>query len=106
MKRRRLAALPPFSSTACGCTSARRKRLPRPRSASMAGKTVGSGTLSLFGPGRIFSISPSAPFLDALARAILAGDLTGGTPPGPLDLAETRVYLPNRDACRGLQAAF
>jgi ATP-dependent helicase/nuclease subunit B len=72
----------------------------------MAGKADGGGTLSLFGPGRLFSIPPSAPFLDTLAAAILAGDLTGGAAPGPLDLADIRVYLPNHAACRELQAAF
>jgi ATP-dependent helicase/nuclease subunit B len=71
----------------------------------MAGKADG-GTLPLFGRPRIFSVPPSASFLDTLADAILRGDLTGGVAPGPLDLADTLVYLPNHTACRGLQAAF
>ena len=39
--------------------------------------------------GQVFTIPPSAPFLDALARAILDGDLPRerGTPPSPLELA-------------------
>jgi len=57
---------------------------------------------------RIFTIPPGAPFLDTLARAILAGDLPrlGGDAPGPLDLADTLVYMPNHAACRGLRAAL
>ncbi len=58
--------------------------------------------------GRIFTIPPSAPFLDALARAILDGNLPreGGTPPGPAELAAYQIYLPNRAACRALADAF
>ena len=70
--------------------------------------------LQLFGGGtdtrrgRIFTIPPSAPFLDALARAILDGNLPreGGTPPGPAKLAAYQIYLPNRAACRALADAF
>ena len=70
--------------------------------------------LQLFGGGiggarrRIFTIPPSAPFLDALARAILDGNLPreGGTPPGPAELAAYQIYLPNRSACRALADAF
>ncbi len=71
----------------------------------MAGKADGS-TLSLFGRGRIFSIPASAPFLETLARAILRGHLAAGGAPGPLELADLRIYLPNRVACRGLEAAL
>lgn len=58
--------------------------------------------------GRIFTIPPSAPFLDALARAILDGNLPreGGAPPGPAELAAYQIYLPNRAACRALADAF
>ncbi|WP_170936944.1 MULTISPECIES: double-strand break repair protein AddB [Rhodomicrobium] len=58
--------------------------------------------------GRIVTIPPSAPFLDVLARAVLSGDLphAGGRPPGPLELADTQIYLPNRAACRALADAF
>ena len=60
------------------------------------------------GRGRIFTIPPSAPFLDALVRAILGGNLPreGGTPPGPAELAAYQIYLPNRAACRALADAF
>jgi ATP-dependent helicase/nuclease subunit B len=67
------------------------------------------GALSPSQPsGRIFTIPPGAPFLDTLARAILKGDLPrlGGEAPGPLDLAETLVYLPNRAACQALREAI
>src|SRR5262245_32212609 len=105
MKRRPPSALPPFSSTANGCMSARRKRLPRPGSASMSGGTDRAGDAEQ--AGRVFTIPPGAPFFDCLAHAILRGDLPrmGGAAPGPLDLADFRVYLPNRAACRALQAA-
>lgn len=58
--------------------------------------------------GRIFTIPPSAPFLDTLARAILAGNLPrdGGAAPGPADLADYLIYLPNRAACRAMAGAF
>lgn len=70
--------------------------------------------LQLFGGGtgsargRIFTIPPSAPFLDALARAILEGNLPreGGAPPCPAELAAYQIYLPNRAACRALADAF
>ncbi len=58
--------------------------------------------------GRLFTIPPTAPFLDALARAILAGDLprAGGAAPSPFDLAGYEIYLPNRAACRALAEVF
>jgi ATP-dependent helicase/nuclease subunit B len=58
--------------------------------------------------GRVFTIPPGARFFDTLADAILRGDLPrmGGSAPGPLDLADIRIYLPNRAACRALQTAF
>ncbi len=70
--------------------------------------------LQLFGGGigsarrHIFTIPPSAPFLDALARAILDGNLPreGGMRPGPAELAAYQIYLPNRAVCRALAAAF
>src|SRR5688572_7114 len=105
MKRRPPSALPPFSSTANGCMSARRKRLPRPGSASMVRATDGEAEADK--GGRVFTIPPGARFFDTLADAILRGDLPrmGGVAPGPLDLADIRVYLPNRAACRTLQTA-
>lgn len=58
--------------------------------------------------GRVFTIPAGELFFDVLARAILSGELpcVGGSAPGPLDLADTQIYLPNRAACRALQAAF
>ena len=70
----------------------------------MAGKA--DGTLALFGQGRIYSIPPSMPFLDTLARAILRGDLGDGQLGAKVDLADTLIYLPDRAACRGLEAAM
>jgi ATP-dependent helicase/nuclease subunit B len=58
-------------------------------------------------PARVFTIPPTAPFLDVLARAILAGELPGtGKPPSQLDLAAYEIYLPNRAACRALANVF
>lgn len=53
----------------------------------------------------LFTIPPGRPFLDDLARALLSGDLprVGGAQPGPLDLADTTVYLPTRRACARLR---
>ena len=58
--------------------------------------------------GGIFTIPPTAPFFDALARAILNGDLprSGGLAPTQLQRADTLVYVPNRVACRALKSAF
>jgi ATP-dependent helicase/nuclease subunit B len=70
----------------------------------VAGKT--DGTLALFGAGRIFSIPPSAPFFDTLASAVLRGDLIAGDAAGPPNLENALIYLPDRVACRGLEAAF
>lgn len=70
--------------------------------------------LQLFGGGvgsargRIFTIPPTAPFLDAMARAVLDGNLPreGGTPPSPAELSAYQIYLPNRATCRALAEAF
>ncbi len=70
----------------------------------MAGKA--DGTLALFGQGRIYSIPPSMPFLDTLARAILRGDLSDGQSGAKGDLADTLIYLPDRAACRRLEATI
>lgn len=53
------------------------------------------------GAGKVYSIPPDVPFVDALARGLLrrAGD-------GPLALSATTVLLPTRRACRALQDAF
>jgi ATP-dependent helicase/nuclease subunit B len=51
---------------------------------------------------RVFSISPSTPFLPTLARALLDGELVPGFVPrgDPLALASATVYLPTRRATR------
>ncbi len=58
--------------------------------------------------GRVFTVPAGQPFLDALARAILAGDLpcAGGAPPGPLELPAMTLLMPTRRAARALQEAF
>lgn len=58
--------------------------------------------------GRVFTLAPHRPFLDALAEAIIAGDLPrpGGTAPALLDLPLTTILLPTRRAARALQEAF
>lgn len=60
------------------------------------------------GHARLFSISPGRPFLETLARAVLAGDLPvpGSGPPDPLALADITIILPTRRAVRALQGAF
>ncbi len=57
---------------------------------------------------KVFTIPPGQPFLDALARAILNGDLprSGGPRPAPLDLPAMTILLPTQRATRGLQEAF
>ncbi len=56
----------------------------------------------------IYTVPPGRPFLDCLARAILAGDLPspGGDPPRPLDLPAMTLMLPTRRATRALEEAF
>lgn len=56
----------------------------------------------------IFTVPPGQPFLDALARAILMGDLpaVGGRAPGPLELPAYTLLMPTRRAARALQEAF
>lgn len=51
--------------------------------------------------GTIFTIPPGLPFVDSLAAHLL--DQAGGD---PLKLAEMRILLPNRRACRSLREAF
>ena len=64
-------------------------------------------TGSMRGP-RIFTVPAGQPFLVALARAILAGDLpvAGGAAPDPLALPGTTLLLPTRRAARALHEAF
>ena len=56
----------------------------------------------------IFNVAPGRPFLEALAQAILAGDLPspGGARPDLLDLPAITILLPTRRAARALQSAF
>ena len=57
---------------------------------------------------RVWSITAGRPFLDTLARAILAGDLPkpGGARPDHLSLAGMTILLPTHRAVRALQEAF
>jgi len=57
---------------------------------------------------RVWSIGAGRPFLDTLARAILAGDLPQqtGSPPDKLPLAGMTILLPTHRAVRALQEAF
>jgi ATP-dependent helicase/nuclease subunit B len=57
---------------------------------------------------KIFTVPPGRPFLDALARAILAGDLptAGGPVPEPLALPAYTILMPTRRATRALADAF
>jgi ATP-dependent helicase/nuclease subunit B len=58
--------------------------------------------------GRVYTVPPGRPFLEAIARAILKGDLpaAGGAPPQPLDLPRITLLLPTRRATRAMQEAF
>ena len=58
--------------------------------------------------GRIFTVAPGTGFLDALARAVLAGDLprAGGKRPALIDLPDVTILLPTRRAARALTEAF
>lgn len=60
------------------------------------------------GAGRVFTVPAGRPFLDALARAILAGDLPrpGGVPPDPIALGGMTILMPTRRAARALQSQF
>src|SRR5690606_25546576 len=51
--------------------------------------------------GSVFTIPAGRPFLDDLARGLLAE-----AGPDPLDLARTLVLLPTRRACRAARDAF
>jgi ATP-dependent helicase/nuclease subunit B len=57
---------------------------------------------------RIFHVPIGVPFLPALARAILNGDLSAhiGQPLDPLSLPDTTLLLPTRRAARAAQEAF
>ncbi len=57
---------------------------------------------------RVFSISPSTPFLRTLARGILDGAVIPGFVPRtePERLADATIYLPTRRAARALATVF
>jgi ATP-dependent helicase/nuclease subunit B len=57
---------------------------------------------------RVYTVPPGQPFLECLARAILAGDLPqpGGRAPDRLDIPDYTLMLPTRRAVRALQEAF
>lgn len=57
--------------------------------------------------GRVFSVPPGRPFLDALAAAMLAGELGPAAVAGdPLALADVTLLLPTRRATRAFQEAM
>ena len=55
---------------------------------------------------RIFTIPAGTPFLDALARALIADPTLGGQLGVAVALADIRILLPTRRAVRGLADAF
>ena len=57
---------------------------------------------------RIYTVPAGQPFLQALARALINGDLPvcGGAKPSASDLTGVTLYLPTRRATRALQDAF
>jgi len=60
------------------------------------------------GGSRVYTVPPGRPFLQAIAAALLNGNLPapGGRPPRPLDLPGFTLLLPTRRAARALQEAF
>ena len=55
----------------------------------------------------VFTIPPSAPFLDTLVAALLDGRLIAGfRPRGPFALADVTLYLPTRRAARAIRETF
>lgn len=57
---------------------------------------------------RVYTVPPGEPFMEALARAILAGDLpvAGGAKPDPIGLSDITLLLPGRGLVGALQTAF
>jgi ATP-dependent helicase/nuclease subunit B len=57
---------------------------------------------------RVFTVPAGRPFLAAIAKAILEGDLpaAGGRAPSPLELPDITLLLPTRRATRSMQDAF
>lgn len=58
--------------------------------------------------GAVYTVPAGTSFLDALARAILKGDLprAGGSRPDPLDLTGITILVPTRRAERAIGEAF
>ncbi len=55
---------------------------------------------------RVFSVAPGAPFLDTVARALLAGEIIPGFPQAPQDCARATIFTPTHRAARALTAAL
>ncbi|KAB1075766.1 double-strand break repair protein AddB [Methylobacterium planeticum] len=55
---------------------------------------------------RLFTVPPGAPFLPALAEALISGGLVGDLGADPLALAGVTIYLPTRRAARALAAVL
>jgi len=64
--------------------------------------------MSLRAAPRVLSIAPGVPFLPALARALLDGELVPGFrhDGDPLALADVTIYVPTRRAARELRSIF
>src|SRR5690606_25366221 len=79
-----------------------------PKAGSAAGMSAEANAPGAGAPSRVWSITAGRPFLDTLARAILAGDLPtpSGTRPDRLALAGMTLLLPTHRAVRALQEAF
>ena len=74
----------------------------------MTRNDAGSGRQPKGSAPRLYTIPQTAPFLDSLARAILAGDLpeAGGEPPTSELLPHYTILLPTRRAARAMREAF
>ncbi|MCH8239403.1 MAG: hypothetical protein IIB62_04980 [Proteobacteria bacterium] len=72
------------------------------------GEAHDAGETATAAAPRLYTIAPSSPFLETLARAILEGDLPikGGPPPEKLELSRWTILLPTRRAARALAETF
>src|SRR3982074_3485752 len=82
-------------------TAATRHSLPRPPGAIRR-------RMSPAPTPRVFTIPASVPFLPALVRALVAGELLPSFAPAsdPLSLTAATLYLPTRRACRLAREVF
>ena len=73
----------------------------------MYGAFGSSANVASASGARVFTVPSGQPFLYAVARAVLSGQLSAdGKPPSPLQLPDITLLLPTRRATRSVQEAF